>query len=76
MQTTSSRLVVGEIIQEYRTAKWMGESTNHGMSVHRQQGLFYPYVYDIKLAGKKLNVEPISKNVDEQRNSGEIIYVT
>ena len=53
---------------------WMGENSKLGMSlfVHREKGLFLSvYVDDIKLAGKKHNIDPMWKVLNKEVDLGE-----
>ena len=52
----------------------MGENSKMGnvSFVHREKGLFFSlYVDDIKLAGKKQNLDPMSKVLNKEVDLGE-----
>ena len=51
---------------------WEKVSNSERLFVHRQKGLFLPvYVDDIKLAGKKQNIDPMWKVLNKEVDLGE-----
>ena len=60
---------MGKAIREDPIEAWLGESSKLGMSlfVHREKGLFLSlYVDDMKLAGKKQNIDPMWKLLNKE----------
>ena len=68
------RTVMGKAIWENPIAARLGEGASNWecLFVHRQKGLFLSvYVDDIKLAGKKQNIDPIWKLLNKEVDLGE-----
>ena len=64
--------MMGKAIWENSIATRLGESFPLGMIVHREKGLFFSvYVDDIKLAGKKQNIDPMWNLLNKQVDLGE-----
>ena len=73
VRSSFGRTVVGKAIWENPIETWLGENSNWECSfVHREKGLFLSvYVDDIKLAGKKENLDPMWKLVNKEVDLGE-----
>ena len=74
VRSSFSRTIVGKAIWENPIETWMGENSKLGMSLCSswKKGLFLSvYVDDIKLAGKKQNLDPMWKVLNKEVDLGE-----
>ena len=74
VRSSFGRTVVGKAIWENPIEVWLGKGFQLGMPlfVHRDKWLFLSvYVEDIKLAGKKQNLDPMWKVLNKEVDLGE-----
>ena len=64
---------MGKAIRENLVETWLGENSKlECLFVHREKGLFLSvHVDDIKLAGKKQNLDPMWKLLNKEVDLGE-----
>ena len=73
VRSSFGKTIMGKAIWENPIETWLGENSQIGtcLFVHREKGLFLSvYVDDIKLAGKKQNINPMWKVLNKRSRFG------